>query len=427
MKIRILIIIKMNRNLLLVFMSMFLISFVSSQGLIVPETLSINYSTIDVNDSQYLRGYSPTTLRTWFEGLFDSVYCKLTGCTMTGDINMGGNDITNTGNITGITFLGDGSHLTGISSAVYNITDGTAQGQMAFWNTASWVNTETSELFWDDVNKRLGIGTDSPQNTLNVMGDINATGTLSYSKCAEGMAYVDKMGGYCIDKYEAVALNSDGTWNESSDDNGWTNTETASLLANGGKAGSISGKYPWVYIKQTEARTACENAGKHLCTDEEWLGAANIKGQIYNLDATISDCTVSTNCVAGNDLGPNGGDACYGGNMTDCVSSEGVYDMVGNVWEWTNETVGYTKPCNPASSWWCYWDGTSFQTGTDANTAIYGNDGVYFLDNSTTRSGRAVRRGGHWGLGASAGPFSADLAFAPAGTSGSIGFRCCSS
>ena len=64
MKIRILIIIKMNRNLLLVFMSMFLISFVSSQGLIVPETLSINYSTIDVNDSQYLRGYSPTTLRT---------------------------------------------------------------------------------------------------------------------------------------------------------------------------------------------------------------------------------------------------------------------------------------------------------------------------------------------------------------------------
>jgi len=40
-----------------------------------------------------------------------------------------------------------------------NINDGLSQGQMSFWDATlkKWVNTETSELFWDDVNKRLGI------------------------------------------------------------------------------------------------------------------------------------------------------------------------------------------------------------------------------------------------------------------------------
>ena len=101
--------------------------------------------------------------------------------------------------------------------------------------------------------------------------------------------------------------------------------------------------------------------------------------------------------------------------------------MTGNVLEWTNETVGYTKPCNTSSAGWCYWNGTGFQTGTDANTAVYGNDGVYFLDNSTTRSGYAVRRGGYWLAGANAGPFCAYLNNGPTATAGNVGFRCCSS
>lgn len=50
------------------------------------------------------------------------------------------------------------------------ISDGTAQGQMSFWDAAlgKWVMTETSELFWDDVNKRLGIGTATPLEDLHI-------------------------------------------------------------------------------------------------------------------------------------------------------------------------------------------------------------------------------------------------------------------
>lgn len=53
---------------------------------------------------------------------------------------------------------------------------GTAQGQMIFWDATleKWVKTETSELFWDDVNKRVGINTSTPTSTL----DVNETVTV---------------------------------------------------------------------------------------------------------------------------------------------------------------------------------------------------------------------------------------------------------
>ena len=56
----------------------------------------INYSLIPtVNNTDHFDGYSISTLYTYYKSLFDDVYCELTGCTMTGGIDMGGNDITN--------------------------------------------------------------------------------------------------------------------------------------------------------------------------------------------------------------------------------------------------------------------------------------------------------------------------------------------
>jgi len=255
----------------------------------------------------------------------------------------------------------------------------------------------------------------------------NLSWTYQRIQCPANMSYINKLRGFCIDQYEAVALNADGSWNDSSDDNGWVAASTTSLLAAGGYAGSMSGKYPWVYISANQARTACSSAGKHLCTDEEWLASANYKGNYYNLPATISNCTVSSNCILGLDLGPNGGDACYGGAMANCTSSEGVYDLTGNVWEWTNETIEYTKPCEPVgTSGYCYWNGTTFLNITNAQTAVFGNDGMYFLDNLIARSNYAVRRGGDWVRGALAGPFCGALHSAPTDTDHVIGFRCCS-
>lgn len=53
----------------------------------------VNYSETSSNNSQFLRGYSPTSLRSWMQSFFNGLYCELIGCIMTGDINMVDNNL----------------------------------------------------------------------------------------------------------------------------------------------------------------------------------------------------------------------------------------------------------------------------------------------------------------------------------------------
>jgi len=45
---------------------------------------------------------------------------------------------------------------------------GKSSGQFPFWNGSTWTYLETSEMFWDDTNKRLGIGTATPNQQLEL-------------------------------------------------------------------------------------------------------------------------------------------------------------------------------------------------------------------------------------------------------------------
>ena len=324
-----------------------------------------------------------------------------------------------------------------------NVTSSAFNLRGLFYEVASLFQTLTQSDFDEGVYNDTLYNTTNNAVQLNLSYDsgnytsevLDTGGNSSYQnltwheqriECPEGMAYINKLNGYCIDKYEAYPQNSDGS--DATPPASVANTDT--LIAAGGKAGSALNKTVWVYINQTEARTACSNAGKHLCTDEEWLAAANMQGDVYNLP---TDLAVSPYyCVTGSstycsDNSPGNGEACQTGcNKNDCpsscVSSEGVYDQVGNVWEWTNETATMISP----ESGWHYINTTDMTWAlvSSADDGTYGKDGTYFLAGTNNR---AVLRGGYWSSGPYAGPFCAVLYLGPTSSSYYIGFRCCSS
>ena len=63
------------------------------------------------------------------------------------------------------------------------VANGTADGQLLFWNntTREWVPTETSEIIWDDSNKCIGINNSTPDadSKLDVKGTVMVTRLLA--------------------------------------------------------------------------------------------------------------------------------------------------------------------------------------------------------------------------------------------------------
>ena len=150
------------------------------------ETIPINYSLIPtVNNSQYFDGYSISTLYTYYKSLFDDVYCELTGCTMTGDIDMDGNDITNAGDITADNFIGDGSQLTDVwltSTAQTGLTgDKTGSFDLETTGTAEFGDTTlngtlvTENTVWDKYGA-TSIGSNMILQFLSDTAPVNGVG-----------------------------------------------------------------------------------------------------------------------------------------------------------------------------------------------------------------------------------------------------------
>jgi len=160
--------------------------------------------------------------------------------------------------------------------------------------------------------------------------------------CPPGMAHVAT---FCIDRFEAsIAAHS----------------PFHPPVAPIGRAVSKRDAVPQGYISQVAAGSACAAAGKRLCTDAEWLracrGATNTTypygaarqpsacndargvhpaAELYGTNEPWIFSHLDSPCLAqeANGLAPSG-------SHPGCVTDSGVFDMMGNLHEWTADPAG---------------------------------------------------------------------------------------
>lgn len=185
------------------------------------------------------------------------------------------------------------------------------------------------------------------------------------------------------------------------------NAETTieNMQTKGCEAVSKAKSMPWRFVSRDQAATLCLKSGKRLPTNEEWhliaLGSPDDKS-----------CNVDSNQVV------------ESGKNESCKSAVGVFDAVGNVWEWTSDEVvsgklkgrilpetGYVNSADAA--------GIAIETSSLGNVQ-YGQDYIWTNLNSVW----AIMRGGFYGSGEDAGVYSVH-ADVPGDMFGdAIGFRC---
>lgn len=236
-------------------------------------------------------------------------------------------------------------------------------------------------------------------------GDVNVTGDFNYGCPNTSTNQMVKVGSFCIDKYEAhIASGSLGNAN---------GNDTTAV------AGSKPGVDPQGAITWFQAEQACLNAGKRLCSNQEWQGAVAGTPDPGATGSSTS-CNVASNTGSGTYADASGTPANTGAH-TACVSRWGVYDLVGNVGEWVADwgQAGMT------------WETASGQTAAPW-PAGYGSDLTWNVNGQVSNGTANVNgapgafvRGGSWENGADAGSFALALQSAPSRSYPGFGFRCC--
>ncbi len=200
---------------------------------------------------------------------------------------------------------------------------------------------------------------------LSVMGASCSLTTSSTSEgkagpCPTGMAHVTLAEAtpprsFCIDKWEGSIVEIQGSREVS-------HSPYEPVTKLNVKAVTRAGVVPQGYISKNEAEAACKAAKKRLCTGEEWLTACRGKKPTnfpYGDERKDGYCNDSGRVPLAS-LYPGQGDAVYAsaeamndprinrapntvaktGDFGKCKNAWGVFDMVGNLHEWTADVNG---------------------------------------------------------------------------------------
>lgn len=171
--------------------------------------------------------------------------------------------------------------------------------------------------------------------------------------CPAGMIAVAAAVPYCVDRFEAslVEVHDDGS---TTDWSPYHHPGSARV-----RAQSVAVAVPQGYIDGVAAGRACEEAGKRLCTDTEWLRACRgPNDRLYPYgDARMNGvCNDARSRHPAVELFPDDPtpydriqDACINqlpdsldrtSENSGCITEEGAFDMMGNLHEWTADPAG---------------------------------------------------------------------------------------
>ena len=89
---------------------------------------------------------------------------------------------------------------------------------------------------------------------------------------------------------------------------------------------------PWTYVTFAQAQAACVASGLRLCTGAEWEAACGVTSYPYGDDYAAQSCN-----GADHDAGP-----LPTATLPACQSTDGVFDLSGNVKEWTDDAPPMT-------------------------------------------------------------------------------------
>jgi hypothetical protein len=173
------------------------------------------------------------------------------------------------------------------------------------------------------------------------------------------------------------------------------------------RASSNKGVEPWRFITREQASLACLKAGKRLPTSAEW--------NLLSVGTPDNETVCNINASAVVKTGQN----------SKCISTLGVFDTIGNVWEWTSDDVingVYNGRELPLSGYVAQVDtnGVATLTNLTAPSDLFYKD--YFW--SSKEGAYGIMRGGFYGSKSDAGVYAVHAQTLPTAAGTAIGFRC---